>query len=127
MSNTQVETIHSNADKVKVASAALLVVAGVAAYYLLAAQGGLLQWGGLAVGLVLALVMFFWSESGRSLIGFGRDAWKEARKVVWPTRKEAMQTTAFVFAFSVVLALFLWSTDKTIEWIMYDLILGWKR
>ena len=51
MSNTQVETIHSNADKVKVASAALLVVAGVAAYYLLAAQGGLLQWGGLAVGL----------------------------------------------------------------------------
>ena len=71
--------------------------------------------------------MFFWSESGRSLIGFGRDAWKEARKVVWPTRKEAMQTTAFVFAFSVVLALFLWSTDKTIEWIMYDLILGWKR
>ena len=29
--------------------------------------------------------------------------------------------------FSVVLALFLWSTDKTIEWIMYDLILGWKR
>ena len=51
----------------------------------------------------------------------------ETRKVVWPTRKEAMQMTAYVFAFVFVMALFLWLTDKTLEWVLYDLILGWKR
>ena len=50
----------------------------------------------------------------------------EVRKVVWPTRKEAMQMTGYVFAFVVVMALFLWLTDKSLEWVLYDLILGWK-
>jgi len=52
---------------------------------------------------------------------------REVKKVVWPTRKEALQMTAYVFAFVVVMALFLWLTDKTLEWVLYDLILGWKR
>ena len=47
--------------------------------------------------------------------------------MVWPTRKEATQMTGYVFAFVVVMALFLWLTDKTLEWVLYDLILGWKR
>ena len=51
----------------------------------------------------------------------------EVKKVVWPTRKEALQMTGYVFAFVVVMALFLWLTDKTLEWLLYDLILGWKR
>ena len=84
------------------------------------------QWGGLVVGLVLAAVAFFTSESGKRLIAFGRDAWREVQKVVWPTRKETIQTTAFVFAFAVIMALFLWTTDKTLEWVFYDLILGWR-
>ena len=54
-------------------------------------------------------------------------AWREAKKVVWPSRKEAVQMTGYVFAFAVVMALFLWFTDKTLEWVLYDLILGWKR
>lgn len=76
--------------------------------------------------LVLAAVAFFTSESGKRLIAFGRDAWREVQKVVWPTRKETIQTTAFVFAFAVIMALFLWTTDKTLEWVFYDLILGWR-
>ena len=42
-------------------------------------------------------------------------------------RKEAIQMTAYVFAFVFVMALFLWLTDKTIEWVFYDLILGWRK
>ena len=57
----------------------------------------------------------------------GVDTRSELRKVVWPTRKEALQMTGYVFAFVVVMALFLWFTDKTLEWVLYDLILGWKR
>ncbi len=71
--------------------------------------------------------MFFSSEQGKEFVAFGRDAWKEVKKVVWPTRKEAIQMTAYVFGFVVVMAIFLWGTDKTLEWVFYDLILGWKK
>ena len=127
MASTQVETVNSGADKVRLAVAGLLVIGGLAAYYLLSKQGALAQWGGLAAGLVLAALAFFTSESGKRLIGFGRDSVRELSKVVWPTRKEALQTTAFVFAFAVVMALFLWLADKTLEWVVYDLILGWRK
>jgi preprotein translocase SecE subunit len=72
-------------------------------------------------------VLFFTSESGKQLIAYGQDSVKEVKKVVWPTRKEATQMTLYVFAFVFVMALFLWITDKTLEWALYDLILGWKR
>ena len=127
MASTQVETVSTGADKAKLAAVVVLVVGAVAAYYLLTPQGPIAQWGGLIAGLVLAAVVFFTSESGKRLIAFGRDSWREAGKVVWPTRKETLQTTAFVFAFAVVMALFLWGTDKTLEWVFYDLILGWRR
>jgi preprotein translocase subunit SecE len=73
----------------------------------------------------------WWCFSHRSLVksclAFGRDAWREVKKVVWPARKEAIQMTAYVFAFVVVMAMFLWLTDKTLEWVFYDLILGWRK
>ena len=67
------------------------------------------------------------SDPGQRLLAFGRDAVREVKKVVWPTRKEAVQMTGYVFAFVVVMALFLWLTDKTLEWVFYDLILGWRK
>ncbi len=127
MATTQVQTVSTGADKVKLALAAALVVAALAAYYLLAKQGQIAQWGGLLVGMIAAVVVFFSSEPGKELFAFGRDAWREVKKVVWPARKEAIQMTAYVFAFVVVMALFLWLTDKTLEWLFYDLILGWRK
>nr|WP_145551136.1 preprotein translocase subunit SecE [Variovorax boronicumulans] len=127
MATSQVETVSTGADKAKLAVSAALVVAALAGFYLLGKQGQVAQWGALIVGLAAAVALFFNSEPGRQLIAFGRDAWREVKKVVWPTRKESMQMTAYVFAFVVVMALFLWFTDKTLEWVLYDLILGWKR
>ena len=127
MASVQVETVSTGAEKARLAVAGLLVIGALVAFYLLTSQGAIAQWGGLVAGLVLAAVVFFTSESGKRLIGFGRDSWREVKKVVWPTRKETLQTTAFVFAFSIVMALFLWLTDKTLEWALYDLILGWRR
>jgi len=85
------------------------------------------QWGALLVGLGAGVVVFVTSELGKEFVGFCRDSWREVRKVVWPARKEAIQMTAYVFAFVVVMALFLWLTDKTLEWVFYDLILGWRK
>jgi preprotein translocase subunit SecE len=127
MATTQIETLSTSADKVKLGAAIVLVVASLVGFYLLSKQGALVQWAVLLVGLIAALGAFFSSESGRQLVAFGRDAWREVRKVVWPARKEAIQITAYVFGFVLIMALFLWLTDKTLEWLFYDLILGWKK
>jgi len=122
----QVETISPAADKAKLAAAALLLVGAVAAYYLIK-QADWIRWMALLVLLLAAAATFFTAEAGKQLLAFGRDAWRETQKVVWPSRKEAIQMTGYVFAFVVVMALFLWLTDKTLEWVLYDLVLGWKR
>jgi preprotein translocase subunit SecE len=126
MATSQVETVSTGADKAKIAAVVALVIGAVAAFYLLGRQGAVAQWGALVVGLLAAVGVFLTSEPGRQFIGFGRDAWREVGKVVWPTRKESIQITAYVFVFVVVMAIFLWLTDKTLEWVFYDLLLGWR-
>ena len=127
MATSQVETVSTSADKAKMGAAVALVIAALVGFYLLSKQGQIAQWGALLVGLGAAVVVFLTSETGRQFVAFGRDAWREVKKVVWPTRKEAIQMTAYVFGFVVIMALFLWLTDKTLEWVFYDLILGWKK
>ena len=126
MATSEVQTVNTSADKVKLAVAVALLLGGFVAFYLLSAQGSLVQWGALIAAMIASVVVFGVSESGKQLLAFGRDAWRETKKVVWPARKEAIQMTAYVFAFVFVMALFLWLTDKTLEWVFYDLILGWR-
>ena len=127
MATSQVETVSTGADKAKLGAAVALVIAALAGFYLLGKQGQVAQWGALLVGLAAVFVVFMASESGKEFVAFGRDSWKEVKKVVWPTRKESIQMTAYVIAFCAIMALFLWLTDKTLEWVFYDLILGWKK
>ena len=127
MATSQVETVNAGADKAKVAASIALVVVALAAFFLLAKQGAVVQWVALLAVLGAAVAVFMMSESGRQLKAFGQEAVREVRKVVWPTRKEAIQITAYVFGFAVLMALFLWFTDKTLEWVFYDLILGWRK
>jgi preprotein translocase subunit SecE len=128
MASTQpVDTVNTTADKAKLGAAALLVVLALVAYYMLGKQGPVVQWAGLLVGVAAGVAVFFTAEPGKQLIAFGRDAWREVGKVVWPTRKESLQITAYVFGFVLLMAIFLWLTDKTLEWVFYDLILGWKK
>ena len=122
-----VETISTTVDKAKLAVAAVLVVAAVVAFYALSKQDLWLRVVALIAVLAAAVATFFTSEMGKELIAYGRDSAREVRKVVWPTRQEALQMTGYVFAFVFVMALFLWLTDKTLEWVFYDLILGWRR
>ena len=127
MASPQVETVGNGAEKIKLALAAGLVVAAVVAFYMLAKQGQLAQWGALLACIAAAAAVFFTSEAGKQLIAFGRDTVREVKKVAWPARKETLQMTAYVFGFVLIMALFLWATDKTLEWLIFDLILGWKK
>lgn len=114
-------------DKIKVGAAVLLLVAGIAGFYLLSDQA--MVWrvasilGGLAAGAGVAGL----SEPGRRFFEFAKDAKEETKKVAWPTRKESLQTAGAVFAFVLVMAAFLWISDKSLEYLLYDLILGWKK
>lgn len=112
-------------DKIKLAVAALLVLAGAVGFYRFQspAYGAISVLAGLIVGAALA----YFTAPGKAFVVFAKESWRELQKVVWPTRKEAVQTTLVIFAFTVVMAIFLWTADKTVEWLIYDLLLGWKR
>jgi preprotein translocase subunit SecE len=120
-------TDNTIADKIKLVVAAGLVVAGIAGYYWLAANSILLRLLSVVAGIAAGAVVAWTSAPGQQFLAFAREALAEVKKVVWPTRKETMQTTAAVFAFVVVMAVYLWLSDKTLEWVLYDLILGWKK
>jgi preprotein translocase subunit SecE len=114
-------------DKIKLAAAVVLVGLGIWGYYWLGDSALVLRILAVIAGLLAAAAVAWWSEPGKQFAVFAGEAVEETKKVVWPTRKETIQTTAAVFAFVVVMALFLWMTDKTLEWALYDLILGWKK
>jgi preprotein translocase subunit SecE len=114
-------------DKIKLGAGVLLVGLGVWGYYWLSDSALILRILAVAAGILAGAAVAWWSEPGKQFAVFAGESIDEVKKVVWPTRKETMQTTAAVFAFVVVMAVFLWLTDKTLEWALYDLILGWKK
>ncbi len=114
-------------DKIKVTVAALCVIAGIAAYYVLTSSPTVVRLLALMAGIAAGVVVGWFSAPGQQFFAYSRESVGETKKVVWPTRKESLQTTGVVFAFVVVMALFLWVTDKTLEVLLYDLILGWKK
>jgi preprotein translocase subunit SecE len=114
-------------DKIKVGVALALLVAGVAGFYLLSSSPMIFRLASLLGGIGAAAVVAWFSEPGRRFFEFARESRNETRKVVWPTRKESMQTAGMVFAFVLVMAVFLWVSDKSLEYLLYDLILGWKK
>lgn len=115
-------------DKAKLAIAILLVAAGIWAYYWLGDDTALvLRILAVVAGFAAGAAVAWFSAPGRQFAVFAAESVAEVKKVVWPTRKETMQSAAAVFAFVVVMAVFLWVSDKTLEWVLYDLILGWKH
>ncbi|MFN0164365.1 MAG: preprotein translocase subunit SecE [Burkholderiales bacterium] len=114
-------------DKAKLGIAIALVIAGLAGFYYYGEHALVFRvlyvLGGIAAGSAMA----WFTAPGQEFFAFARESWSETRKVVWPTRKESLQTTAAVFAFVFVMAVFLWLTDKSLEWVLYDLVLGWKK
>lgn len=127
MSNHPVQTVGSSNDKIKVILAVCAAAAGVVGFYFLADKATYIRAAALVAGLIVAVVLAWTSTQGRDFINFAKEAVRETKKVVWPTRKEAMQITAIVFGFVLVMALFLWGTDKLLEVLLYDVILGWKK
>ncbi|MDR2614514.1 MAG: preprotein translocase subunit SecE [Candidatus Accumulibacter sp.] len=114
-------------DKLKFTLALALVVAGLVGFYVLDGQPLILRVLSVLAGVIAGGLVAWFSTPGRQFAGFVNESITETKKVVWPSRKETVQTTGIVFAFVVVMAIFLWMTDKSLEWVLYDIILGWKK
>jgi preprotein translocase subunit SecE len=127
MSNQNIETVTSGADRFKVGLAALAVAAGIVGYYMLGQQPLVLRLASILVGGAAGAAIAWSSGPGQRFFAFARESWSETKRVVWPERKETWMVTAYVFAFVVVMSIFLWVVDKSLEWVLYDLVLGWKR
>lgn len=111
------------AERIKIALAALIAVGGMFAYYALIDRQPLaVRIGALLGAAIVAVVVMAFTEAGRTFFAFSRESWEEAKRVVWPTRKETLQTTGVVFVFVVTMALFLWLVDTGLLWITQKLL-----
>jgi len=106
------------ADKLKLLVAVMLVISGVAGFYFLADAPTVVRVLSVIVGVVLAGVVAGMSAPGKQFFGFALEARDEAKKVVWPTRKETVQMTGVVILFVIVMALFLWAVDSILMWLV---------
>jgi preprotein translocase subunit SecE len=127
MNKSEVETVGSGADNVLVGVAALIALAGVIGFSFWSELSLLARFGILLGGLALGAGTAWFSTPGKRFLAFAQEAYEEARKVTWPSGKETVQTTGVVFVFVTIMAIFLFLVDKSIEWGLYDLVLGWKR
>jgi preprotein translocase subunit SecE len=126
MSNSNIVTVTSTTDRIKLGLAVLVIVAGIVGYSMLAGQPTIARVGVFIGALVIAAVIAWFSEPGRRTISFARDSYNEVKRVVWPTRKETTQMTGIVFVFVVAMGILLWIVDKGLERVIYGLLLGWK-
>jgi preprotein translocase subunit SecE len=126
MTTQNVETVSSKADFAIVAVAAVAAVAGVLGFTFLTEQPTLVRLAALVGGLAAGAAIAWFSEPGKRFLAYARESYQETRRVVWPTRKETISTTGIVFGFVVLMALFLFLVDKSLEWFLYDLLLSWR-
>ena len=104
------------ADKIKLVLAVLLVMAGVAGFYYLKDSATILRVASVLAGLVAAVAVAWTSGPGREFFVYAQESAAETKKVVWPSRKETIQTTGMVLAFVLVMAIFLWIVDALLVW-----------
>jgi len=111
------------AERIKIGIAAVIAVAGLAAYYwLIDRQPLVVRLATLLGAFALGTVVMWFTETGKTFVAFARESWEEAKRVVWPTRKETLQTTGVVFAFVFVMAVFLWIVDAGLMWVTQKLL-----
>jgi len=110
-------------DTAKTIAAVVAVVAGLYGYYHFGDSPAVLRVLCVLGGLIVATAALWTTAQGGRFRAFAAESVEETRKVVWPTRKETLQTTAIVFGFCVITALFLWVVDATLFYLV-KLLMG---
>ncbi len=110
-------------DKVKIIGAVFVLVAGVAAFYVLDDSSELIRVGLLVGSIIVAAAVALMSEPGQQAWEFAKGARGEFRKIVWPGRRDTVQSTLIVIIMVILIGLFLWMLDTISFWVIYDLFL----
>ncbi|HEX4942913.1 MAG TPA: preprotein translocase subunit SecE [Usitatibacteraceae bacterium] len=110
------------AEKIKIAAAALIAVAGLWGFYAISGMATIVRLGVLIGAFAVAAGVMWFTQAGRDFVVFSRESKDEAKRVVWPTRKETLQTTGIVFAFVFIMAMMLWMIDAGLLWITQRLL-----
>tara|TARA_E500000331_G_scaffold357814_1_gene421110 strand:+ start:78 stop:446 length:369 start_codon:yes stop_codon:yes gene_type:complete len=113
-------------DRILLASASIVILSSIIFFQVLSEEEFFIRSSVLAIGILISLILAFKSLPGKNFISFFRDSIQEMRRVVWPTKKETFQTVLIVFVFVLLVSIFLWMADKSFEWILYEIVLGWK-
>ncbi len=119
---TIAEPRHTMLDGIKWAVAGSLIVGALAAFYVYADQSLFLRVLGLLVVIGIAGAIALQTEKGQAAWSFAREARTEVRKVVWPTRKETVQTTGLIMALVALVAVILWILDSILGSLMRMLL-----
>lgn len=106
------------ADKIRLALAALLALAGAVLSFQWADSALVLRVLVFVAGIAIAVGVVWTTAQGQTFRSFAHESVVETRKVVWPSRKETVQTTAIVMAFVFVMAVFLWVVDASLAWVV---------
>ena len=96
----------------------LLLAGAVAGNYLYGEESVLIRAVGVVVAVVVAGLVAMQTEKGRTAVAFAKESKTEIRKVVWPTRQEAIQTTGIVLVATLIMSLLLWGLDSFLFWLV---------
>ena len=110
-------------DLAKWVGAFAILATGLVGFYYWSDESLLLRVVGLLVLSAVALFVAVQTHKGRATWDFVRESHTEVRKVVWPTRKETMQTTMIVIAMVGLVAIIMWLLDGLLAWLV-KLLLG---
>jgi len=111
---TSTEVQSGGMDSIKLMLGLLILIAGIAGFYLLADYSLLLRVLGLLGTVVVGVLVVLQTAIGRNVWKFAADARTEVRKVVWPTRQETIQTTLIVMFVVLLMGIFLWLVDMAL-------------
>ena len=105
------EVVSSKLDTFKLLLAIAVLIAGIVGFYYYEAESLLYRVLGVVFAAGVAIAISATTLLGQRLIGFGREARMEVRKVVWPSRQETVQTTFMVIVAVIIIGIFLWLID----------------
>ena len=109
-------------DKIQIVVAVLILIGGLAAFYVLADKPMIARVGAMLGLFVVAGLVGYFSAPGKEFGLYAKESVDEAKKVVWPTRKETLQSTGIIFVFVLVMAIFLWSVDWSLTFMLTKFI-----
>ncbi|WP_432454749.1 MULTISPECIES: preprotein translocase subunit SecE [unclassified Agarivorans] len=109
--STSTENQSGSLDGLKWALAALILIAAVVGNYLYTDISVLVRVLGVVIAAVAALAIASQTNKGKQAFVFAKESRMEVRKVIWPTRQEAIQTTMIVLAATAFMSLILWGLD----------------